>query len=173
MQDGQIIEQGRYAELSVAGGPFATLLAHRRRLMRRFTHPIWHCINVINGCSRSWYRAGNCHAARQYRSVDTFRAGSSPPQRLRGFAGLYSFNYMLPAAGVRGAAITRTANAILNALVSHDATFRVLQHLRIYLQQITALSLDWRYRQGELLNRVVADVDTLDHLYLRVISRRW
>ncbi|MBD4730410.1 cysteine/glutathione ABC transporter ATP-binding protein/permease CydC, partial [Xanthomonas citri pv. citri] len=27
-----------------------------------------------------------------------------------------------------------------------------------------------RYRQGELLNRVVADVDTLDHLYLRVIS---
>lgn len=30
MQDGQIIEQGRYAELSVAGGPFATLLAHRQ-----------------------------------------------------------------------------------------------------------------------------------------------
>ncbi len=27
-----------------------------------------------------------------------------------------------------------------------------------------------RFRQGELLNRVVADVDTLDHLYLRVIS---
>lgn len=30
MQDGQIIEQGRYAELSVAGGPFAILLAHRQ-----------------------------------------------------------------------------------------------------------------------------------------------
>ena len=30
MQDGRIIEQGRYAELSVAGGPFATLLAHRQ-----------------------------------------------------------------------------------------------------------------------------------------------
>ncbi len=28
----------------------------------------------------------------------------------------------------------------------------------------------WRVRQGELLNRIVADVDTLDHLYLRVIS---
>ena len=27
-----------------------------------------------------------------------------------------------------------------------------------------------RFRQGELLNRVVADVDALDHLYLRVIS---
>ena len=29
-RDGRIIEQGRYAELSVAGGPFATLLAHRQ-----------------------------------------------------------------------------------------------------------------------------------------------
>ncbi len=27
-----------------------------------------------------------------------------------------------------------------------------------------------RYQQGELLNRIVADVDTLDHSYLRVIS---
>ena len=49
-----------------------------------------------------------------------------------GVAGLYSFNYMLPAAGVRGAAITRTAGRYFERLVSHDATFRVLQHLRIY-----------------------------------------
>jgi hypothetical protein len=27
-----------------------------------------------------------------------------------------------------------------------------------------------RFRHGELLNRFVSDVDTLDHLYLRVIS---
>ncbi len=43
-----------------------------------------------------------------------------------GVAGLYSFNYMLPAAGVRGAAITRTAGRYFERLVSHDATFRVL-----------------------------------------------
>jgi ABC-type transport system involved in cytochrome bd biosynthesis fused ATPase/permease subunit len=47
-----------------------------------------------------------------------------------GAAGLYSFNYMLPA-GVRGAAITRTAGRYFERLVSHDATFRVLQHLRV------------------------------------------
>src|SRR5699024_1220970 len=90
-----------------------------------------------------------------------------------GVAGLYSFNYMLPAAGVRGAAITRTAGRYFERLVSHDATFRVLQHLRIYtfskLLPLSPAGLA-RYRQGELLNRVVADVDTLDHLYLRVIS---
>ena len=38
-----------------------------------------------------------------------------------GVAGLYSFNYMLPAAGVRGAAITRTAGRYFERLVSHDA----------------------------------------------------
>ena len=49
----------------------------------------------------------------------------------------------------------------------------MLQHLRIYtfskLLPLSPAGLA-RYRQGELLNRVVADVDTLDHLYLRVIS---
>ncbi|MEG1249138.1 MAG: cysteine/glutathione ABC transporter ATP-binding protein/permease CydC [Citrobacter sp.] len=90
-----------------------------------------------------------------------------------GVTGIYSFNYMLPAAGVRGAAITRTAGRYFERLVSHDATFRVLQHLRIYtfskLLPLSPAGLA-RYGQGELLNRVVADVDTLDHLYLRVIS---
>ncbi|WP_318385766.1 heme ABC transporter ATP-binding protein/permease CydC [Enterobacter sp.] len=90
-----------------------------------------------------------------------------------GVAGLYSFNYMLPAAGVRGAAITRTAGRYFERLVSHDATFRVLEHLRVStfskLLPLSPAGLA-RFRQGELLNRVVADVDTLDHLYLRVIS---
>ncbi|MFI3037070.1 cysteine/glutathione ABC transporter ATP-binding protein/permease CydC [Atlantibacter hermannii] len=90
-----------------------------------------------------------------------------------GVAGVYSFNYMLPAAGVRGAAITRTAGRYFERLVSHDATFRVLAHLRVYtFSKVLPLSPSGiaRFRQGELLNRVVADVDTLDHLYLRVIS---
>lgn len=90
-----------------------------------------------------------------------------------GVAGVYSFNYMLPAAGVRGAAITRTAGRYFERLVSHDATFRVLAHLRVYtFTKVLPLSPSGiaRFRQGELLNRLVADVDTLDHLYLRVIS---
>ncbi|EMM6762150.1 cysteine/glutathione ABC transporter ATP-binding protein/permease CydC [Pluralibacter gergoviae] len=90
-----------------------------------------------------------------------------------GASGLYSFNYMLPAAGVRGAAIIRTAGRYFERLVSHDATFRVLEHLRVFtfsrLLPLSPAGLA-RFRQGDLLNRVVADVDTLDHLYLRVIS---
>lgn len=55
-----------------------------------------------------------------------------------GVAGLYSFNYMLPAAGVRGAAITRTAGRYFERLVSHDATFRVAASAHLHLQQIAA-----------------------------------
>jgi len=98
-----------------------------------------------------------------------FLAASS----LAGVAGLYSFNYMLPAAGVRGAAITRTVARYFERLVSHDGTFRVLQHLRTFtFSKLLPLSPSGLagFRKGDLLNRLVADVDTLDHLYLRVIS---
>ncbi|WP_045046347.1 heme ABC transporter ATP-binding protein/permease CydC [Rouxiella chamberiensis] len=92
---------------------------------------------------------------------------------LAGLAGIYSFNYMLPAAGVRGAAIIRTAGRYAERLASHDATFRVLAHLRVFtfskLLPLTPGGLAG-FQKAELLNRLVADVDTLDHLYLRVIS---
>ncbi|MDN0085920.1 cysteine/glutathione ABC transporter ATP-binding protein/permease CydC [Yersinia nurmii] len=98
-----------------------------------------------------------------------FLAGTA----LAGPAGLYTFNYLLPAAGVRGSAILRTAGRYAERVVSHDATFRVLAHLRVFtFQRILPLSPAGiaRFRQSEVLNRLVADVDTLDHLYLRVIS---
>ena len=92
---------------------------------------------------------------------------------LAGVAGLYTFNYMLPASGVRAAAITRTAARYFERLVSHDGTFRVLQHLRVFtFSKLFPLSPAGiaRFQRGELLNRLVADVDTLDHLYLRILS---
>ncbi|EJD6476921.1 cysteine/glutathione ABC transporter ATP-binding protein/permease CydC [Providencia rettgeri] len=98
-----------------------------------------------------------------------FLAGTA----IAGFPGLYYFNYMLPAAGVRGAAIFRTAGRYGERLVSHDATFKVLAHLRVFaFSKVFPLSPGGisRFRQGELLNRLVADVETLDHLYLRVLS---
>lgn len=98
-----------------------------------------------------------------------FLAASS----LAGIAGLYTFNYMLPAAGVRGAAIIRTTARYSERLISHDATFRVLQHLRIFtFSRLIALAPGQlgAFRQSDLLNRFVGDVDLLDHLYLRVIA---
>ena len=92
---------------------------------------------------------------------------------MAGSAGIYTFNYMLPAAGVRGAAILRTVARYLERLVSHDATFKVLKHLRVTIfSKIYPLAPAGtpQFRQGDLLNRFVGDVETLDHLYLRVLS---
>lgn len=91
-------------------------------------------------------------------------------------AGLFSlalFNYMLPAAGVRGAAIIRTASRYAERLVSHDTTFRILSLLRV--KSFTRLfplspAVIIRYKQADLLNRFVADIEILDHLYLRLLS---
>ncbi len=119
------------------------------------------------------YRAGDRDAAGTSIGLLTLSGWFLSASAVVGVAGIYSFNYMLPAAGVRGAAIIRTAGRYFERLVSHDATFRVLQHLRVFtfskLLPLSPAGLA-RFRQGELLNRVVADVDTLDHLYLRVIS---
>ncbi len=57
--------------------------------------------------------------------------------------------------------------------MSHDATFRILQSLRswfyLHLEPL-APSLLMKFRSGDILNRIVADIDALDNLYLRVIS---
>lgn len=88
-----------------------------------------------------------------------------------GVAGLYTFNYMLPAAGVRGAAIVRTAARYFERLVNHDITFKILSYLRTKaFKQILPLSA-WQmqqYQKSDLLNRFIADIDHLDHLYLRL-----
>ncbi|MBE2895618.1 cysteine/glutathione ABC transporter ATP-binding protein/permease CydC [Pasteurellaceae bacterium HPA106] len=83
------------------------------------------------------------------------------------------FNFFYPSAGVRGLAIGRTAIRYAERLVMHDATFRVIAKLRIAvfakLIPLTPGVLA-RFRNSDLLNRLVADVDTLDNLYLRLTA---
>ncbi len=84
-----------------------------------------------------------------------------------------AFNFFSPAAGVRGFSILRIASRYFERLISHDATFRLLSWLREwFFKRLIPLSLEGigRYRKGDLLNRLVTDVDALDQLYLRLIS---
>lgn len=83
------------------------------------------------------------------------------------------FNFFYPSASVRGLAISRTAVRYAEKIVTHDATFRILAKLRVQIfEKIIPLSpaVVNRYRNSDLLNRLVADVDTLDSLYLRLIA---
>lgn len=84
-----------------------------------------------------------------------------------------TFNFFTPGAGVRGFSIARTAARYAERLVSHDATFRLLSGLRSwFFSKLIPISQEelGQYRKGELLDRLVADIDALDQLYLRLIS---
>lgn len=90
-----------------------------------------------------------------------------------GVAGLYTFNYMLPAAGVRAAAIMRTASRYAERLVDHNTTFKILAYLRtLAFKKILPLSAKQlsQYQKADLLNRFIVDIDALDHLYLKLFS---
>ena len=90
---------------------------------------------------------------------------------IAGFGTLFNFFY--PSASVRGLAISRTVARYFEKVVTHDATFRVLAKLRVQVfSKIIPLSpaVLNRYRNSDLLNRLVADVDTLDSLYLSLVA---
>jgi ATP-binding cassette subfamily C protein CydC len=84
-----------------------------------------------------------------------------------------TFNYMLPGAFVRGFAMSRTAGRWGERVVSHNATFKLLTDLRIFFyEKLTPLipGKVANIRDADLLNRLVADIDAMDHVYLRLIS---
>ncbi len=83
------------------------------------------------------------------------------------------FNYLMPACAVRGFSVARTAFRWTERVVTHDATFRLLATLRSWffrrLGQLRTQQLP-KVRQADLLNRMVADIDAMDHVYLRLIT---
>lgn len=88
-------------------------------------------------------------------------------------AGARVFNFFLPSIGVRMFAILRTVARYAERIVSHDATFRILASLRSWfyrhLEPLAPARLA-RYRSGDILSRIISDIDALDNLYLRVLS---
>lgn len=82
------------------------------------------------------------------------------------------FDVFMPSAGIRLLAMGRTASRYGERLVTHEATLAVLAALREKLfigwsQPNAAKQLE--LRPARLLQRLTADVDALDSLYLRLI----
>lgn len=75
--------------------------------------------------------------------------------------------------GVRFFGISRGVFRYLERLASHSLTFRVLAKLRVWFYQAIEPLAPARLvsaRSGDLLNRIMADVETLDNLYVRVLA---
>lgn len=95
-----------------------------------------------------------------------------------GFAGLTAitasqFNYFLPAGSIRFLALIRIASRYGDRVINHDYTFKILTTLRVWFYQslipLTPTHL-FTYRSGDLQNQFINDIETLNHLYLRVAS---
>ncbi len=75
--------------------------------------------------------------------------------------------------GVRFFGISRAVFRYAERLVSHDVTFRLLSRLRVWFYEkleplAPARLMD--YRAGDLLTRIVGDVETLENFYVRVVA---
>lgn len=94
------------------------------------------------------------------------------------FAGLLAttasaFNYFIPAAVIRLLAFIRILSRYQDRVTSHDVTFKILATLRVWFyEKLIPLSPGnlLLHRSGDLLNQFVNDINTLDHLYLNVVS---
>jgi len=80
---------------------------------------------------------------------------------------------VLPSYLVRLFGISRAGARYAERMVSHDLTFRLLADLRTAfyrrLEPLAPARL-LRHRSGDLLSRVVKDVEELENVYLRVVS---
>lgn len=91
---------------------------------------------------------------------------------LAGIAGAgLAFDFFRPSAGIRFLALFRTAARYGERLATHDATLRFLASLRANLfgSLANARGAGLRLRSSELLQRLTADLDAIDSLYLRVL----
>ncbi len=92
---------------------------------------------------------------------------------LAGLGLIVALDIFTPGAGIRLAAVVRTVSRYLERLVTHEATFRLIADLRaaVFERLLTLDEFQHRgLRRGDTLNRLTADIDALDHLFLGVIG---
>ncbi|WP_407309231.1 thiol reductant ABC exporter subunit CydC [Desulfosporosinus sp. SB140] len=80
---------------------------------------------------------------------------------------------MVTIVGVRFFGLARSVFRYLERYMSHDVTFRVLSQIRVkFYQGLEPLAPArlLNFRSGDLLSRIVADVETQQNLYLRVFA---
>lgn len=83
------------------------------------------------------------------------------------------FNFFGPSAGIRALTFVRILSRYAEKLLGHDVTLRIARDLRMdFFSRVLPLApLDLgRHRVGDLLARLVADIENLDGLLVRAIG---
>lgn len=88
-------------------------------------------------------------------------------------AGAMGFNFFGPSAGIRALTFVRILSRYAEKLLGHDATLRVARDLRVWFFRHALprapLGLG-RLRIGDLMARLVADIEAVDGLLVRAIG---
>ncbi|MEJ1097879.1 MULTISPECIES: thiol reductant ABC exporter subunit CydC [unclassified Pseudoxanthomonas] len=83
------------------------------------------------------------------------------------------FNFFGPSSGIRALTFARILSRYAEKLVGHDVTLRLARDLRVWffarVLPLAPLELG-RHRVGDLLARLVADIETVDGLLVRAIG---
>ena len=98
--------------------------------------------------------------------------GATALSGLSGASVALAFNTLYPGFLIRSAALARTFGRYGERVITHDATFRFIARLRLYVfDGISQLSFRRLrdFRSGELLARLTADIDALDGIYLKIV----
>lgn len=86
---------------------------------------------------------------------------------------ILTFNLFVPSALVRGLSLLRVVARYAERVVGHVATFSLLADIRTFVfAHVVALSPAQlaRYQRGDLVARLVGDIDVLDTLFLHVVA---
>ena len=133
------------------------------RLLKPHRH--WMALGLLLACTAGAAGAGLLGLAGWFISASAL-AGLTPLTA-------HLFNLLHPSVGLRIFAISRTAGRYAERIVNHDITFRILESLRTWfylrLEPLAPAGLG-KYRFGDILDRIVADIDALDNLYIRVLT---
>ena len=88
-------------------------------------------------------------------------------------AGALGFNFFGPSAGIRALTFLRILSRYAEKLVGHDVTLRIARDLRVdffrKVLPLAPLGLG-RHRVGDLLARLVADIENVDGMLVRALG---
>ena len=87
--------------------------------------------------------------------------------------GALGFNFFAPSAGIRGLTFVRILSRYAEKIVGHDVTLRLARDLRVDFFRgvlpLAPLGLG-RHRVGDLLARLLADIENVDGLLVRAVG---
>ena len=170
LEDGRVVEAGAPDELRRHVGPYAgSSTPSSPRPDRSMTSAGWSAWSrrVVGGSSRVRC-SGRSRSAPMSRS-SRCRRSSSASRRWSG--GVAEVAWRSPS--VRVLAIARAAFRYLERYVTHTVVLRSLADLRVWFSPRSSRSPrpgSSTQRSGDLVGRIVADIDTLERFSIRVLA---